>query len=182
MIKTNVPARRLFLDAGRKYLPFFMGKLDKFTRMPYNKDKQREKQGGQPASGDCSSPRCRHETAKEGGRVRWASVSTPWETTWKTSYRRNDRIGDEKADAVILHCAPKKSSRRRRLIGMGASTPSRARRDRRWGAANLSEGASCHHRRAQVIGMGASTPSRARRDRRWGAAKTICRRKELTEV
>ena len=33
-----------------------------------------------------------------------------------------------------------------------------------------------------VIGMGASTPSRARRDRRWGAAKTICRRKELTEV
>ena len=140
-----------------------MGKLDKFTPMPYNKDKQREKQGGQPASGDCSSPRCRHETAKEGGRVRWASVSTPWETTWKTSYRRNDRIGDEKADAVILHCAPKKSSRRRRLIGMGASTPSRAS-DRRRGAANLSEGGSCHRCRRSVIGMGASTPgNRVRR-------------------
>ena len=32
-----------------------------------------------------------------------------------------------------IHCAPKKQARRAQLIGMGASTPSRARRDRRGG-------------------------------------------------
>ena len=80
-----------------------------------------------------------------------------------------------------LALAPKKSSRRRRLIGMGASTPSREatgaeeQQIRPKGAVAIAAGRS-------VIGMGASTPSRARRDRRWGAAKTICRRKELTEV
>ena len=30
-----------------------------------------------------------------------------------------------------IHCAPKKQARKAQLIGMGASTPSRARRDRR---------------------------------------------------
>ena len=32
---------------------------------------------------------------------------------------------------VSIHCAPEKQARRAQLIGMGASTPSRARRDRR---------------------------------------------------
>ena len=79
-----------------------------------------------------------------------------------------------------LALAPKKSSRRRRLIGMGASTPSREatgaeeQQIRPKGAVAIVAGRS-------VIGVGASTPSRAS-DRRWGAAKTICRRKELTEV
>ena len=68
----------------------------------------------------------------------------------------------------------------RRLIGMGASTPSREatgaeeQQIRPKGAVAIVAGRS-------VIGVGASTPSRAS-DRRWGAAKTICRRKELTEV
>ena len=52
-------------------------------------------------------PRAADMNIIEGGRVRWASVSTPWETTWRTSYRRNDRIGDEKADAVIYIAPPR---------------------------------------------------------------------------
>ena len=138
--------------------------LTSLHRCPIIKTSKGKSKADNPPA-EIAVPRAADMNTIEGGRVRWASVSTPWETTWRTSYRRNDRIGDEKADAVILHCAPKKSSRRRRLIGMGASTPSReatgAEEQQVYPKGEVPKPAG-----RSVIGMGASTPSRARRDRR----------------
>ena len=56
--------------------------------------------------------------------------SARWE--WFEAEERQALADSLRAETLgCIHCAPKKQARRAQLIGMGASTPSRARRDRR---------------------------------------------------